>query len=127
MEEPETKASLKKETLLPGWWTPLPDEKRWINQIGLPVGLRDLKKNWDGYGANPIPAEPLKTAAFVALVPGGDGTLQFEFTDGMGGEVLVSIGRDGRITWVHAENIAHVETRGCTILPSEPKVSGSSP
>ncbi len=91
-----------------GFYTPLSDDARRINQIGLPVGIRDLGDNWDGYGAKPINPAILKIVAFTCLVPGGDGSLNFEFRHG-GREVQVNFNPMGEISYVYTKGIPLVE------------------
>lgn len=91
-----------------GFYTPLSEDARWISQIGLPVGLRDLKDNWDGYGAKPINPALLKIVAFTSLIPGGDGSLQFEFRHG-GREVGVHFDPMGNISYVYTKGVPEVE------------------
>lgn len=91
-----------------GFYTPLSPDSRWLNQIGLPTSLRDLKDNWDGYGAKPIDPALLKIAAFTAVIPGGDGSLQFEFRHG-GREVEVNFDPMGNISYVYTKGVPLVE------------------
>lgn len=92
-----------------GFYSPVPEEHRWINQIGLPTDLRDLKDNWDGYGAGPLDPELLKAVGYTSIVPGGDGSVQFEFRSG-GKEVNVHFDASGQITYVYVEGDVLVET-----------------
>lgn len=82
-----------------GFYSPVPPDNRWINQIGLPTGIRDLGKNWDGYGADPIAPALLEKIGYTVVVPGGDGSVQFEFRSG-GVEVEVGFNKDGIIEYV---------------------------
>lgn len=78
----------------------------WINQIQIPDYEKELKPGWDGYGGRVPTAEAMRTARLMSLVPGGDGSLQFEIHAG-GYDVEIYIAPHGEITDVSAERRAN--------------------
>lgn len=70
----------------------------WINSVRVPDYTK-LQKNWDGYGAEPISSMVMDVARHMSLVPGGDGSVQFEIHAG-GCDIEINISKEGQIEFV---------------------------
>ncbi len=63
--------------------------------------LRQLKENWDSYGASPISEAAIRCLGQFAVVPSSDGGIQLEYHGNCDVEIDISPG--GQIVYVGVE------------------------